>query len=54
MVYRIICKYIGTTKNIKFLIIKYRRRKTLYIGDESESETDKIVAFIFGSSKCQL
>ena len=47
-------KYNETTKNIKFLIFKCRSGKTLYIGDEKESETDKIVPFIFGSSKCQL
>ena len=47
-------KYNETTKNIKFLIFKCRSGKTLYIGDETESETDKIVPFIFGSSRCQL
>jgi hypothetical protein len=36
------------------LIFKCRSGKTLYIGDEKENETDKIVPFIFGSSKCQL
>jgi hypothetical protein len=46
--------YNETTKNIKFLIFKCRSGKTLYIGDEKENETDKIVPFIFGSSKCQL
>ncbi len=47
-------KYNETTKKIKFLIFKCRSGKTLYIGDSNEEETDKIVPFIFGSSKCQL
>ena len=47
-------KYNETTKNIKFLIFKCRSGKTLYIGDPTEAETDKIVPFIFGSSKYQL
>ena len=47
-------KYNETTKNIKFLIFKCRSGKTLYIGDPKEEETDKIVPFLFGSSKCQL
>ncbi len=47
-------KYNETTKNIKFLIFKCRSGKTLYIGDSREADTDKIVPFIFGSSKCQL
>ena len=47
-------KYNETTKNIKFLIFKCRSGKTLYIGDPTEEETDKIVPFIFGSSKYQL
>ena len=47
-------KYNETTKNIKLLIFKCRSGKTLYIGDSREADTDKIVPFIFGSSKCQL
>ena len=47
-------KYNETTKNIKFLIFKCRSGKTLYIGDPKEEETDKIVPFLFGSSKYQL
>ena len=47
-------KYNNTTKLIKFLILKCRSGKTLYIGDSREEETDNITPFIFGSSKCQL
>ena len=47
-------KYNETTKNIKLLIFKCRSGKTLYIGDSREADTDKIIPFIFGSSKCQL
>ena len=47
-------KYDETSGLIKFLIFKCRSGKTLYIGDASETEQDKISPFIFGSSKCQL
>ena len=47
-------KYNKTTGLIKFLIFKCRSGKTLYIGDSKEEETDEIIPFIFGSSKCQL
>ena len=47
-------KYNEATKNIKLLIFKCRSGKTLYIGDSREADTDKIVPFIFGSSRCQL
>ena len=47
-------KYDETSGNIKFLIFKCRSGKTLYIGDPTETEQDKISPFIFGSSKCQL
>ena len=47
-------KYDETSQNIKFLIFKCRSGKTLYIGDPTETEQDKISPFIFGSSKCQL
>ena len=47
-------KYDQTTGYIKFLIFKCRSGKTLYIGDSEEKENDKIVPFIFGSSKSQV
>ena len=47
-------KYEENKGIIKFLIFKCRSGKTLYIGDSSENDGEKISAFIFGSSKCQL
>ena len=46
--------YEETKGIIKFLIFKCRSGKTLYIGDTTEAEDEKIKPFIFGSSKCQL
>jgi len=47
-------KYEENSGIIKFLIFKCRSGKTLYIGDSSEKEGEKISPFIFGSSKSQL
>ena len=47
-------KYEENSGIIKFLIFKCRSGKTMYIGDPSEKEGEKISPFIFGSSKCQL
>ena len=47
-------KYEENNGIIKFLIFKCRSGKTLYIGDPTENEGEKITPFIFGSSKCQL
>lgn len=47
-------KYNEATGLIKFLIFKCRTGKTFYIGDSKEEENDKIIPFIFGSSKCQV
>ena len=46
--------YNETTGFIKLLIFKCRSGKTLYIGDSKEEEKDKIIPFIFGSSKCHI
>ena len=46
--------YNETTGFIKLLIFKCRSGKTLYIGDSKEEEKDKIIPFIFGSSKCHV
>ena len=47
-------KFEENTGIIKFLIFKCRSGKTMYIGDSTEKENEKITSFIFGSSKCQL
>ena len=47
-------KYEENSGIIKFLIFKCRSGKTMYIGDSTEKEGEKISPFIFGSSKCQL
>ena len=46
--------YNETTGFIQLLIFKCRSGKTLYIGDSKEEENDKIIPFIFGSSKCHV
>ena len=47
-------KYDENSGIIKFLIFKCRSGKTMYIGDQSENEGEKIIPFIFGSSRSQL
>ena len=47
-------KFSVTNNVIKFLIFKCRSGKTLYIGDNSEEDGEKIDLFIFGTSSCQL
>ena len=47
-------KFEENTGIIKFLIFKCRSGKTMYIGDSTEKEDEKISSFIFGSSKSQL
>ena len=47
-------KYEENSGIIKFLIFKCRSGKTMYIGDSTEKEGEKISPFIFGSSRSQL
>ena len=47
-------KFSAAQKIVKFLIFKCRSGKTFFIGDNTETDDEKIQLFIFGTSSCQL